>query len=321
MAFSKTVLITGGTANLGYHAAWSIAKAQPETLVVISSRSDKDHAADSINKALGQKNTIFLPLDLSDLRNVRDYAENWATKKYPPIQALLLNAGLQFPGNLTKTVDGLESTFGINHVGHALLFHLISPHLAPQARIVLTASGTHDPAQNSGLPDAVYISADELAHPTALTADNPGRQRYATSKLCNVLWAYALDRHLKKETPERHVTVTAFDPGLMPGTGLAREAGPFLKFVWTCVMPRVIPVLRLLVTPNVHTARESGEALARLAINPEVEGVSGTYFEGREVIRSSVDSYDEAKQEDIWRWTVEYLAQGDEERERFERLR
>ncbi|KAI3321166.1 dehydrogenase/reductase [Xylariaceae sp. AK1471] len=321
MAFKKTILITGGTANLGYHAAFSIAKAQPETLIVLSSRSDRDHAADTINRALGQTNTVFLPLDLSNLKNVRSYAENWTAKSYPPIQALALNAGLQFPGGLTKTVDGLESTFGVNHVGHALLFHLLSPHLAPQARIVLTSSGTHDPAQNSGLPNAEYTTAEELAHPTALTAAYSGRQRYATSKLCNVLWTYALDRHLRQKAPERRITVTAFDPGLMPGTGLAREAGPFLSFIWMHLMPRMIPLLRLLLTPNVHTARDSGEALARLAIDPELEGVSAEYFEGRKVIGSSKDSYDEAKQEDLWRWTIEYLVQGDEERENFEQIR
>ncbi|KAI0155338.1 dehydrogenase/reductase [Xylariaceae sp. FL1272] len=318
MTYKRTILITGGTINLGYHAAREIAKAQPDTLVVISSRSDKEKAADKINQSLGQKNTVYMPLDLSDLSNVRKFAENWAEKQYPPLQALLLNAGLQFPGDVQHTVDGIESTFGINHVGGALLFHLLCPFLAPDARIVLTSSGTHDHAQNSGLPDAIYNTAEELAHPTTETSQYKGRQRYATSKLCNVLWTYALARRLKEQGSQ--VTVTAFDPGLMPGTGLAREASGFERFLWMRVLPNIIPLLRFFLFANIHLPQASGANLARLAIEPELMGVSGKYFEGRREIRSSTDSYDISKQDDLWRWTVDYLAKGDE-KERFERLR
>ncbi|KAI0121377.1 hypothetical protein BJ170DRAFT_143611 [Xylariales sp. AK1849] len=198
MAFKRSVIVTGGTVNLGYYAALGIARAHPDYLVVLSSRSDKDGAAKTINTTLKQDNTIFVPLDLLSLTNVRAYAKDWSSSDYPPIQALVLNAGLQFPGGLVKSGDGLESTFAINHVGHALLFHLLCPHLADEARVVVTSSGTHDPALKSGLPDAVYTTAEELAHPSSATIGNPGRQRYATSKLCNVLWTYSLHRHLKE---------------------------------------------------------------------------------------------------------------------------
>jgi len=57
-----TVLITGGTTGLGYEAAKEIARRRKEFTIVIASRSDKYSAADSINKELGQKNVIYLPL-------------------------------------------------------------------------------------------------------------------------------------------------------------------------------------------------------------------------------------------------------------------
>lgn len=68
MPFSRTVLITGGTTGLGYGAALEIARQHPNYLVVIASRSDKDSAAESINKALGQKNVLYLPLEYIALR-------------------------------------------------------------------------------------------------------------------------------------------------------------------------------------------------------------------------------------------------------------
>ncbi|KAI0172701.1 NAD(P)-binding protein [Hypoxylon sp. FL1284] len=330
MSYTGSVIVTGGTINLGYYAALEIARAHPDYLVVVSSRSDREHAADTINKALKQSNTIYIPLDLGSVQKVRKYASDWAAAGHPPIRALLLNAGLQFPGPVSKTVDGLESTFAINHVGHALLFHLLAPCLAPGARVVVTSSGTHDPEQTKGtsFPLPAYISAEEMARPTAASAGNPGRQRYAESKLANVMWMYPLDRRLRRRAEAgaehdnlRGVTVSAFDPGLMPGTGLGREAGPFFRFVWMHVLPRVVPLLRLLLSPNVHTPRQSGSNLARVAVSPNLADQAGKYFEGPKTIKTSELSYDEDKQEDLWRWTVDFLAKDNEEKERFEQLK
>ncbi|KAI5924563.1 hypothetical protein F4810DRAFT_709521 [Camillea tinctor] len=313
MTYTGTVIVTGGTINLGYHAALHIAREHPEYLVIISSRSDREHAADTINKTLGQKNTIFMQLDLADTSNIRAYVKEFTSQNQPPIRALLLNAGLQFPGRLQKTPEGIESTFAVNHVGHALLFHLLCPHLAPQARVVVTSSGTHDAGRRTGLPPAVYTTGEEMARPLPSAAAWPGRKRYASSKLANVLWTYALAR--------RGISATAFDPGLMPGTGLAREAHPALRFLWMYVLPLLMPLLRVVVEDNIHTPQDSGASLARLALGADVEGLSGRYFAGRREIPSSADSYDEAKQEDLWRWTVGYLARDGEERARFEALR
>ncbi|OTB15248.1 hypothetical protein K445DRAFT_366970 [Daldinia sp. EC12] len=323
MAYQRSIIITGGTVNLGYYTALQIAKEHPEYLVVVSSRSDREHAADTINKTLGQKNVVYIPLDLSNSQDVRSFTENWALKDYPPIQALVFNAALQFPSSkVVKTIDGLEATFGINHVGHALLFHLLCPYLARNARVVVVSSPTHDPDQvTGGMPKPNYISAEEMAHPTSASANNPGLQRYTESKLVNILWTYALDRRLKQRVPERGITVNAFDPGLMPGSGLTREYPAILRFIWNHILPRIIPLLRLIFIPNVHHPRESAASLARLAVGSDVEGESAKYFEGRKPIKSSKESYEEAKQDDIWQWTVNYLAKDEEERERFEQFK
>ena len=51
------------------------------------------------------------------------------------------------------------------------------------------------------------------------------------------------------------VTVNAFDPGLMPGTGLARQAPAPLR--WLNQLPPAIPLLRRIVSPNIHSPAES----------------------------------------------------------------
>ncbi|MCJ1315446.1 hypothetical protein MMC15_000765 [Xylographa vitiligo] len=321
---TRTVLVTGGTSGLGYHCALEIARQRPDYLVLIASRSNPDATSTSINTLLGQQNVAYLPLDLSDLSNIRTFAAKYAEHKYPPLTALVLNAGLQFHGDISYTKSGVDKTFAINHVGHCLLFYLLRRYFAPECRIVLVSSGTHDPAQKTGLPDAKYTSAEELAHPSAESVKkNSGRQRYATSKLCNVLWTYALHRHLAKDdssTTSKSWTVTVMDPGLMPGTGLVRDAPWPMPWLFVHVLPHAIPLLRRLLNPNIYTAHESGLALARLAVGGDVEGVSGKYFQGMKQMESSVESYELPKQEDLWAWTAKHVAVDEAEASGFENL-
>lgn len=333
--YQSTILITGGTTGVGYQCAVELSRRCDEsTLIIISSRRDS-RALENIKQATGRNDVVFMPLDLGSLENVRTFASKFTQEKYPPLRALVMNAGLQFAGSEVKyTVDGVEATFGINHVGHALLFYLLRARLAEGARIVITASGTHDPEQKTMVPDAKYTRAEELAYPSEKDKkENNGRQRYATSKLCNVLWMYALHRHIHEQSAgevegdrgeggKKSLTVTAMDPGLMPGTGLGREAAWPLRMIWYHVLPRMIPVLRFMLrTDNIHTAAESGKALADLAVATSLQGVSGKYFEGTKEIPSSKDSHDVEKQEDLWKWTARFVGRSDEERQKFVELR
>ena len=80
----------------------------------------------------------------------------------------------------------------------------------------------------------------------------------------------------------------------------------------------MIWLLRLLISHNIHLPRESGAALARLAVGEDVKGVSGKYYEGLKAIASSKDSYVVEKQDDLWEWTVKRVAKDDDERCAFE---
>lgn len=71
---------------------------------------------------------------------------------------------------------------------------------------------------------------------------------------------------------------------------------------------------------NIHTTQESGIALARLAVSPEVEGVTGKYYEGLKQIESSKVSYDVAKQEDLWEWTADFVGKDEAEKQAFKSL-
>ena len=126
-------------------------------------------------------------------------------------------------------------------------------------------------------------------------------QRYNSSKLANILWTYALARHLGDARSA--VTANAFNPGLMPGTGLAREYGGLARFLWFYVMPYILPLVRVMM-PSARAVEGSGADLAWVALGKETAGISGKYFDGRREIMSSAVSYDVAKQEDLWQWSV-----------------
>lgn len=100
----------------------------------------------------------------------------------------------------------------------------------------------------------------------------------------------------------------------MPGTGLAREYPPVLKFLWFRVLPHILGVVRFLIkSENVKSPVESGANLAWVATSRETEGKTGAYFEGRKEIKSATASYEVEKQDDLWAWTVKTTcAQGEE---------
>jgi hypothetical protein len=153
------------------------------------------------------------------------------------------------------------------------------------------------------MPAPVYVDAHSLAHPTRPDGNaTAGRRRYTTAKLCNVLATYEFARRVPAEV----ATFNAFDPGLMPGTGLARDYGRLQRFAWRYLLPALTVVPGL----NIHTPRRSGTALSRLVLDPELAGTTGAYFSGPRETRSSADSYDRAKAADLWDTSVTLTAQG-----------
>jgi protochlorophyllide reductase len=109
----------------------------------------------------------------------------------------------------------------------------------------------------------------ELATGTGdASVDQPQRCRdaYATSKLCNLLSMSAIARRTKR------FSVFAIDPGLMPGTALARDRNWLERLAWNTIMRAM---------PGTSSARRSGRALAWIATTPSLAGTTDRYFDHR----------------------------------------
>jgi NAD(P)-dependent dehydrogenase (short-subunit alcohol dehydrogenase family) len=305
----QTVVITGGNTGLGFECAKALLSDSDATWHVILACRDADRAQAAVDQLTADGTTTgrveAMSLDLASLASIRTFAADVTStlgvKVIPPLHAIVCNAGVNPGPKMSTTADGFESTFGVNHLGHFLLVNELLPVLQPPGRVVVVASGVHDPAQKAGVPlpawnDPAALARGELGALGASDGSMPaGQRRYSTSKLANIYFTYALARRL----PEG-VTANAFDPGLMPGTGLFRNTPAPFRFIMGKVMPHAIPLLRRVYSPNIHTPQESGGALAHLVTDPELAGVTGGYFEGRKQIRSSDESYSDDRAEELW---------------------
>ena len=299
MLQTRTFIVTGGNTGLGFACAASLG-ADSATLVVIACRDMEqgDQAVQRLRKS-GCAAEV-LPLDLARQASVHAFVAAFRARALPPLAGIVCNAGGQNVAAPTRTAEGYETTFAVNHLGHYLLVRLLLPDLAGDARITFVSSGTHDPKQKTGMPAPVFASANAVAHDFE-PGSRAGRRRYTTSKLCNVYSTYELVRRLAASPDQRlqSISVNAFDPGLMPATGLARTYPAPLRFV----SRRILPALGLFMS-NIHTPATSGRRLARLASGAEGTATGKYFSDGREV-RSSDLSYDAGNALDLWNTSAE----------------
>lgn len=224
------------------------------------------------NLILGNRNSHIqgakhIPLNLESLNNVRWFAsevvKNINSEK---IQVLICNAGMNHPDINSRTVDGFETTFAVNHLAHFYLLKLLMPYLDTNARIIMTTSGTHDPDENALSAPPKHANAIWLAHPEKdKTLDDKmtinAQRAYASSKLCTILTIRQLAT--TAEANQNNWQCIAYDPGATPGTGLLQKGTIFMRIAWQVF---TIPFLRKRILPKSNSIKDAGVTLASLAL-------------------------------------------------------
>lgn len=209
----RTIIVTGANTGIGFEVAKVLAARRARVLLACRDQAKALAAMLAIRKTAPDADLAFLPLDQADLASVRRAAE--LASGEPRIDVLLNNAGVMFPP-LTRTRDGFELQFGVNHLGAFALTGLLLPKLAETAgsRVVVTASLAHQ----RGKLKWDDLNADKSYNRTA---------RYADSKLANMLHFAELDRRLRAAGSP--VAAIGCHPGVA-ATELMRHVGPFQIF-------------------------------------------------------------------------------------------
>jgi retinol dehydrogenase 12 len=278
----KVCMVTGATAGIGEVTARELAR-MGATVVGVGRNPEKCRAAaEEIKASTGNPRVEYLVADLSSQAQVRRLADEFK-RKYSRLDVLVNNAGA-FIATRRESADGIEMTMALNHLNYFLLTNLLLDVLKASApsRIVNVSSGAHTGGR---------INFDDIEMRNRYS----GWAMYAQSKLANVLFTYELARRLAR-AGTAGVTVNALHPGFV-ATQFGHNNGGLMNLG-----------MKLFQKLGAITPQRGAQTSLYLATSPEVEGVTGKYFDNKRAVSSSQASYDEAAARRLWDWSEQKTA-------------
>ncbi|NJK84546.1 MAG: SDR family NAD(P)-dependent oxidoreductase [Saprospiraceae bacterium] len=215
------VLITGANSGLGFELAKQLAADGHGVLMCCRTLAKSNLAKSQILAAFPNAQLWACEMDLSSQESIYQCIE-----QLPVVaDALVCNAAISYDGFHQYTKEGIELTFGVNHLGHFLLVKLLTEKFLALKKILIVASDLHNPEKSkSFFPKPSIEPIKHLAYPAPLSIESlksAGALRYVNSKLCNVLFTYELARRFAQK--QRAGVISAFNPGFMPSTNLSRK--------------------------------------------------------------------------------------------------
>lgn len=180
----RTIVITGANTGIGFEAARLLGRANARLVLGCRDPGRAESAAAKLRAEAPGARVELVALDLADLASIRQAAGS-ILERVPAIDVLINNAGVMaLPRRTTR--DGFEMQLGTNHLGHFALTGLLMPAIiaAPAARVVNVSSGLHKRGR---------VDFDDLQSERRYDK----WKAYAQSKLCNLLFAYELERRFR----------------------------------------------------------------------------------------------------------------------------
>jgi NAD(P)-dependent dehydrogenase (short-subunit alcohol dehydrogenase family) len=267
-------LVTGATDGLGRALAERLAQLGMTVHLHGRSAEKLAVAAREIVAATGNERVFTHRADLASLAEVRGLADEIAA--LDALHLLVNNAGIGsgYPDSRERqeSADGLELRFAVNYLAPFVLTERLLPLLrrSAPARIVMVASRGQ--------------AALDFDDPMLERSLYEGRRAYAQSKLALITYAVELTERLG---PDAGVTINALHPSTyMPTKIVLEQHGE-----------------------SIDSLERGLEATLRLAVSPELDGVSGRYFDREEEERAEPQAYDPEAQRRL-RELSEELAKG-----------
>jgi retinol dehydrogenase-12 len=278
---NKTILITGATNGIGKAAAINFAESAKSIAFTYRNEElaeDLKNEMQKINPNLSI-NSFFCDFSVQDsIRECADKIKN----DLKAIDLLINNAGV-VNTEYSETIDGIENTFAVNHLGYFLFTNLLLDLVKKESesRIINVSSAAHHFVKGMQWDDINYKDDFKM-----------GLKSYGQSKLGNILFTKQLAKKLQKDG----VTVNAIHPGGV-NTSLGNQNNSLLG-----------RVLKIILKPFFRSPLKGANTIIYLA---EIDGLSitGAYWVDGRVAKTSHYSKNEAEAEKLWRLSEKLVNQ------------
>lgn len=274
----KTVVITGANQGIGKASAVALG-AMGARLVLVCRNEEKARAAIVDIEKAGAKDVSLIVGDMASQKEIRRVASE-IQKKVDKLDVLLNNAGVLVPQRRT-TVDGIEETFAINHLGYFLLTKLLRDLLekSGNSRIVNVSSEAH----RRGKMNFDDLQFERTSY-SAMAA-------YSQSKLANILFTKELARKLAGTK----VTANCLHPGVI-ASGFGHTYGGLFSFILT------------LGRPFLASTEDGAKTQVHLCSSPDVEGITGEYWDKCKIARPTRAAQNEGDAKRLWELSEDLVA-------------
>lgn len=278
---NKLVVISGATNGIGKAAALEIAKHGPRMLLTFRNQGLADELSGELKSINPDLNVDFLYCDFANQDSIRQCSKE-ILGLGQQIDVLVNNAGV-VNTSYHETLDGIENTFAVNHVGYFLLTNLILGQMLgeEETRIINVSSAAHSFVKTINWPDINLKDSFGM-----------GMTAYSHSKLANLLFT----RYLAIKLSTSNVTVNAIHPG-----GVNTALGNQNKAVFGTI-------LKVLLKPFFRSPRKGAASIVYLATKDN-DGVTGEYFVDCKEAKSSSYSKDLGEAQRLWELSEELVHQ------------
>ncbi|KAL5516017.1 hypothetical protein EMCRGX_G001273 [Ephydatia muelleri] len=257
MLDGKTAIITGANSGIGKETAIDLAKRNARVIVACRSKERGQKAVADIRERSGNTNVYFRPLDLASFSSVHQFASGVLSEE-PKIDILINNAAV-FLVPYSKTVDGVETHFSVNYLGHFLLTNLLLDRLreAPSARIINVAAD---------IPPLVGTLTGGIDFNDINSERSYNRiKAYTQSKYAVLLYS----AHLAQQLKDSRVTVSTVHPGVVRNE-FGRNTSYFVGYVQILFYPLMLLLLK--------SPWQGAQTSIYCAAAEELEGVTGQHY-------------------------------------------
>ena len=249
----KVAIVTGANSGIGWDTAVALAEKGATVIMACRNLVKSQAALDALKTRVPNADVELMQLDLASQASVRQFADEFKAK-YDQLDLLINNAGIMMVP-YARTVDGFESQFGTNHLGHFALTGLLLDRIMVTlgARVVNVSSGAHRMG-SMNFDNLMYANGEGYSSSRA----------YGQSKLANLLFTYELQRRF--EAAGVDAEALAAHPG-GSNTNLQDEISerwyikpllPFMRMMMQDSAMGALPTIRASVDPNARGGQYYG---------------------------------------------------------------